>query len=101
METLLGQLTAAQREALAPVPVPLRAGEASIHHSHTVHGSYQNGTDRPRSAVVVNCMHPETRSADGEGPLLRGAPLVPAGEVVQGEYFPLVLCDEPTSTLSR
>jgi ectoine hydroxylase-related dioxygenase (phytanoyl-CoA dioxygenase family) len=68
----------------------LRAGECTFHHSHTVHGSYGNRSDRPRRAVVLNFMKPDTRSADGKAPLLSGVPLVPEGEVIDGDYFPLV-----------
>jgi hypothetical protein len=40
--------------------------------------------------MVLNFMRPETRSADGEAPLLTGAPLIPRGRVVEGDYFPLL-----------
>jgi ectoine hydroxylase-related dioxygenase (phytanoyl-CoA dioxygenase family) len=73
------------------VPALLRAGEASLHHSHTLHGSHANRSDRPRRALVFNYMGAKTRSADGTTPLLRGVPLVPEGEVIEGEHFPIVL----------
>jgi len=41
--------------------------------------------------VVLNYMAPDTRCLDGEQPLLRGVPLVPAGMRVEGPHFPLVL----------
>lgn len=74
-----------------PVAVPVRAGQATIHHSHTLHGSDRNRSARWRRAAVVNYMGPQVRVADGSTPLLRGVPLLPTGALVDGEYFPLVL----------
>ena len=90
LDALLEHLNLEQRAAFAPVAVPLRAGEASIHHSHTVHGSYPNESPRQRRSLVVNYMHPETRCAAGSAPLLRGVPLIPEGAVIEGRHFPLV-----------
>ena len=77
---------------LRPTPVlpELRPGEASIHHSHTVHGSGANRTDRPRRAVVLNFMSATTRCIDDTAPLLRGVPSIAKGDVVQGDFFPVV-----------
>jgi hypothetical protein len=55
-----------------------------------VHGSYGNRGGRPRRALVLNFMRPDTRSADGRAPLLVGVPVIPEGEVVQGDFFPLL-----------
>lgn len=74
-----------------PVAAPLRAGQATIHHSHTLHGSRGNRSTRWRRAAVFNYMGGHVRVADGNQPLLRGAPLLPAGAVVEGELFPLVV----------
>jgi ectoine hydroxylase-related dioxygenase (phytanoyl-CoA dioxygenase family) len=74
-----------------PVTVPLRQGQATIHHSHVLHGSDQNRSDRWRRAVVLNYMGPDVRVADGSRPLLRGVPLLPTGALVEGEDFPIVL----------
>lgn len=73
-----------------PVPVPVRAGQATIHHSHTLHGSDQNRSERWRRATVLNYMGGHVRVADGTAPLLRGAPRLPTGAVVEGQWFPLV-----------
>ena len=73
------------------VPAPLRAGEASIHHSHTVHGSHANRGNRPRRAIVLNFMGADTRCADDSEPLLRGVPRIARGELIAGEHFPIVL----------
>jgi ectoine hydroxylase-related dioxygenase (phytanoyl-CoA dioxygenase family) len=79
------------RERFSPTPVALDAGEASIHHPLTVHGSYENRSPAPRRAVVLNFMGSDTRSADGRIPLLKGTPTIPRGEVIDGEHFPIVL----------
>ena len=73
-----------------PVPVRLRAGEASIHHSHTVHGSFANRSDRPRRAIVLNYMGPHVKVVDGSAPLLRNTARIETGEVVAGDHFPIV-----------
>jgi hypothetical protein len=73
-----------------PVAVPLRAGQATIHHSHVLHGSDANRSDRWRRAVVLNYMGAHVRVADGSTPLLRGVPTLPTGAVVDGEHFPVV-----------
>ena len=76
--------------AWQPVPVPLRAGQATIHHSHTLHGSDQNRSERWRRAAVLNYLGGHVRVADGSAPLLRGTPLLPTGALVDGPWFPLV-----------
>lgn len=96
MESIKGALTPEQLAEFKPVPVTLKAGECSFHHSHLLHGSYGNPSDRPRRSVVLNYMHPETRSGDGEQPLMffhggGGVPLIPKGEIIQGDHFPIVL----------
>ncbi|MBL8751919.1 MAG: phytanoyl-CoA dioxygenase family protein [Planctomycetes bacterium] len=73
-----------------PLPVPVRAGQATIHHSHVLHGSDANRSDRWRRAVVLNYMGAHVRVADGAVPLLRGVPLIPTGAIVEGESFPIV-----------
>jgi ectoine hydroxylase-related dioxygenase (phytanoyl-CoA dioxygenase family) len=90
MDAVKDFLTPEQASAFRPEPMVLRAGECTFHHSHTVHGSYGNGSDRPRRGVVLNFMKPDTRSADGTNPLLRGVPVIPEGQVVEGDFFPLV-----------
>jgi hypothetical protein len=55
-----------------------------------VHGSYENSTDRPRRAAVVNVFRDGVRSAS-DAPLLEGVPPVPAGALMGGRFFPLLL----------
>jgi ectoine hydroxylase-related dioxygenase (phytanoyl-CoA dioxygenase family) len=83
-------LTRAQERAFEPVPVQLAAGRAAIHHSHMVHGSSANDSDRPRRAVVLNYMGPDVRVTDGSSPLLKGVPPIEEGEPVSGAFFPVV-----------
>ena len=90
MDAVKGHLTPEQAAAFEPVSMVLKAGECTFHHSHTVHGSYGNRSDRPRRGVVLNFMRPDTRCADGTAPLLTGVPVIPEGEVIEGDYFPLL-----------
>lgn len=68
----------------------LRAGQAAVHHSHTVHGSGANRSDRPRRAIVLNYMGPHVRVADASAPLLRNTAPLPLGAIVSGDHFPIV-----------
>lgn len=96
MDAVKKVMTPEQLAAFTPIPVTLRAGECSFHHPYLLHGSYGNGSDRPRRSVVLNYMHPETRSADGKNPLMTfmdgsAVPIIPEGEIIDGEFFPIVL----------
>ena len=90
MDAFAQLLPEERRAEFAPVPMRLEPGEAVLHHSHVVHGSYGNGSDRPRRALVLNYMADGVRSQSNE-PLLRGTPPVPVGKAVGGDFFPLVL----------
>lgn len=90
MEGIKEILTPEQLAEFKPEPLELKAGECSIHHCMTLHGSYGNQSDIPRRGVVLNYMHPETRSADGKHPLLLHTPPIPEGEIIEGEDFPIV-----------
>lgn len=90
MDAIKGVLTAEQREQFKPVAIELKAGEAAFHHPLMVHGSYENRTERPRRALVINVFRDGVRSASNE-PLLAGVPPVPAGEKMDGRFFPLLL----------
>ncbi len=72
-----------------PVPVELKAGECTFHHPLTIHGSYENRTERPRRAVVLNVFRDGVRSASDDE-LLKGVPRVPNGELMSGQFFPLL-----------
>jgi ectoine hydroxylase-related dioxygenase (phytanoyl-CoA dioxygenase family) len=72
-----------------PVAIELKAGECSFHHPLMVHGSFENRTDRPRRATVINAFLDGTRSDSNEPPL-DGVPPVPPGQAMAGRFFPLL-----------
>jgi ectoine hydroxylase-related dioxygenase (phytanoyl-CoA dioxygenase family) len=67
----------------------LKKGECSFHHPLMVHGSYENRTDRQRRATVINAIRDGVHSASSEA-LLEGVPVVPDGQTVDGQFFPLL-----------
>jgi ectoine hydroxylase-related dioxygenase (phytanoyl-CoA dioxygenase family) len=71
------------------VTVELKKGEASFHHPRLVHGSFANHSDRSRRATVINVMKDGVRSASNE-PLLQGIPVIPLGQKIEGQFFPLL-----------
>jgi len=91
LDQLKEHLSDSEQAEFHPTPLHLRAGEASIHHSSTVHGSFANRSDHPRRGVVLNFMGPDTRCADPGAPPLAGCPLFEAGALIEGEFFPIVL----------
>ena len=68
---------------------PLTRGEAVFHHPLTVHGSSENRSDRPRRGAVINAVRDGVRSASDE-PLLHSVPVVPRGQPLSGQFFPLL-----------
>lgn len=89
MESIQSVLTPEQKRLFKPVAIELKKGEGSFHHARLIHGSYANRTDRPRRATVINVMRDGVKSNSNE-PLLRGVPVIPAGEAVGGQFFPLL-----------
>jgi len=90
MEAIYAVLNAEQRRQFdGAVAVELEKGEASFHHPRMVHGSFANHSDRARRATVINVMRDGVRSATNE-PLLHGVPVIPAGEKIEGQFFPLL-----------
>lgn len=73
-----------------PVAVELKRGECTFHHPLMVHGSFENRTDRPRRATVINVVRDGVTSATSD-PLLCGVPPLQAGEKLGGQFFPLLL----------
>lgn len=67
----------------------VKAGEAIFHHSLTLHGSGENKSDKPRRAFVINAFADGVIS-DSNEPLLEGVPVVPKGEKMEGQFFPLL-----------
>jgi hypothetical protein len=93
MNAILGSLTPEQRRQFKPVPIELRKGECSFHHPLMVHGSYANSTARSRRAVVLNVFRDGVVSASDSAPL-EGVPPIPAGQKMNGQFFPLLFHPE-------
>ena len=89
MTAVFKHLNSEQMDAFKPVPAAMPAGHASFHHPMTVHGSYENNSDRPRRGVVINFIRDGVRSNTND-PLLDGVPVIPMGEKIDGQFFPLL-----------
>lgn len=89
MKSIESVLTEEQKQGFKPVAIELRQGEASFHHPLMVHGSFENQTDRPRRATVINVFRDGVKSAS-DNPPLEGVPAIPSGEKMQGRFFPLL-----------
>lgn len=87
MNAIQAVLTENEQQAFNPVPIELKKGEASFHHTLMVHGSYKNATERPRRATVINVFRDGVVSAS-DNPPLEGVPPIPAGEKMEGQFFP-------------
>jgi len=72
-----------------PQPIELQRGQMVFHHPLTVHGSFQNTTDKSRPAAVINMLADGVMSNSTES-LLAGTPAIAAGEPVAGQFFPLL-----------
>jgi ectoine hydroxylase-related dioxygenase (phytanoyl-CoA dioxygenase family) len=89
MDAIQTVLSDEQRRAFRHVAVELKKGECSFHHPLMVHGSYENRTNRPRRATVINVFRDGVRSASDQ-PLLEGVPAIPTGNSMGGQFFPLL-----------
>lgn len=89
MDAIQTVLSAEQKKEFKPVAVELQKGMATFHHPLMLHGSYENNTDSPRRAAVINVFRDGVRSASSE-PLLEGVPPIPAGEPIGGRFFPVL-----------
>ena len=90
MDAIRDVLDAKQWEQFThPVAIELKAGECSFHHPLMVHGSFENRTERPRRATVINVFRDGVKS-DSDQPPLAGVPPVPPGQPMGGQFFPLL-----------
>jgi ectoine hydroxylase-related dioxygenase (phytanoyl-CoA dioxygenase family) len=89
MNAIQSVLTEEQKAQFKPAFAELKRGEGVFHHPLMVHGSYENRTERPRRAVVMNVIADGVKSASNDE-LLAGVPPVKAGETMSGQFFPLL-----------
>jgi ectoine hydroxylase-related dioxygenase (phytanoyl-CoA dioxygenase family) len=89
MRAIENVLTDEQKAQFKPVAIELKQGECSFHHPLMVHGSFANRSDRPRRGAVINVFRDGVKSASNKPPL-KGVPVVPAGEKMEGQFFPML-----------
>ena len=89
IDAIQSVLSPEQKKQFKPVAIELKRGEAAFHHPLMVHGSFENRTERQRRATVINVFRDGVVSAS-DGPLLAGVPPVPAGQKIDGQFFPLL-----------
>ena len=90
MEGLLTVLTEEQKAAFHPIPIELKKGYGTFHHPLLVHGSYENRSEKPRRAFVLNVFADGTVSGS-DNTLMPGTPAIPKGEKVGGQFFPMLI----------
>jgi len=89
MTSIQTVLTNSQKHNFHPVPIELKSGEASFHHPLMVRGSFENKTEYPRRAIVIN-LFVDGVVSNSDGPPLHGVPAIPKGEKMAGQFFPLL-----------
>ena len=73
-------------------PIVLNQGECSFHHPLMMHGSYENKSDQPRRATVINVLG-EGVTSNWEGvhsPGTENFPMLPKGEPMAGQFYPML-----------
>ncbi len=95
MRAIESVLSDEHKAQFTPVPIELKRGECSFHHPLMVHGSFENKSDRQRRGAVINVFRHGVCSASNDS-LLEGVPMIPAGEKMDGQFFPLLF--DPTDT---
>lgn len=89
MDSINAVVSVDLRARFKPVAIELEAGEASFHHPLMIHGSYENRTEQPRRAAVINVFRDGVIS-NSDAPPLEGVPPIPTGERMRGQFFPLL-----------
>lgn len=89
MDAIQSVLNDEQRTQFRPRAIELKKGEAAFHHPRMIHGSFANRSDRQRRATVINVFRDGVRSAS-DAPLLDGVPVIASGELMGGQFFPLL-----------
>ncbi len=94
MDNVREILTDEQLEAFEKrLPNELPKGYASFHHPLMMHGSYENYSDQPRRAVVINAMSSSTRGNTKDYSrldALKSFPAMPHDKILDGNGFPLL-----------
>ena len=95
MDAVRGVLTDEQLACFdRRVPIEMKAGEASFHHPCLMHGSYENRSERPRRATLINVFADGVVSnrddGSSEAPGADNYPVVPKGEKMSGTYYPIL-----------
>ena len=89
------------REVLTPAqisdfekqrPIVLKKGECTFHHPLMMHGSYENQSDHPRRATVINVLGDGvTSNWEGDhSPGTENFPMLPKGEQMAGQFYPML-----------
>ena len=77
-----------------PVAIELKKGACSFHHPLLVHGSFENHSNRPRRAIVINAIKNGICS-DSDKPLLNGTNPIPKGHTtwrkISSAFYQLTL----------
>ncbi len=95
MEGLKAFLNDEQQEELKnAIPIEMKKGYGTFHHPLLVHGSFENTSEYPRRAFVINVFADGTLS-DSDEPLLDGVPVFRKGQKLEGQFFPLLFDDKP------
>jgi ectoine hydroxylase-related dioxygenase (phytanoyl-CoA dioxygenase family) len=89
MDAVQSVLTDDQKAHFKPVAIELEKGECTFHHPRMIHGSYGNTTGSQRRATVINMFRDGVES-NSDAPLLEGVPVIPKGEKMGGQFFPLL-----------
>ncbi|WP_299254286.1 phytanoyl-CoA dioxygenase family protein [uncultured Aquimarina sp.] len=90
MTGLLEFLNEEQTKALDnPISIEMKKGHASFHHPLMVHGSFENNSEKPRRAFVINVFGDGTLS-DTDDVILKGVPPVKKDLLMDGKFFPLL-----------
>src|SRR6266436_5182377 len=87
------------KDKFEPVAIELKKGESSFHHARTMHGSRANDTPAPRRATVINVFRDGVMS-DSNEPLLAGVPVIPRGDRMGGQFFPLLFDGQPVPAIT-
>lgn len=76
-----------------PVAIEMKRGYGTFHHPLLVHGSFENNSERPRRAFVINAFADGTKSESNDE-ILVGVPKIPTGEKMSGKFFPTLFTGE-------